>query len=254
MDSRDRPNRKSPLILLHSSHPDILTSPLSLLLSFLAQGKDTLNIKAKTLDSFFSKSSKHLKSTPTSSKSPKPGVRLPNSLSYPDPYCLGHLTFNTSVADHLEKPTPRAISERLCKIRATTKANGSAGSFSVGGVKTATPTGTPKKRAANGTGSGRGVRKNRAAGKGAGAKGAAGGGGNKKRNGNVGDEYVLPLSLSRNHLQRLTHTIHSMSDDSEAEEVKSESDATLGSPSKKAKGAIKVEQNEDAGVVEPDFV
>ncbi|KAF6225153.1 hypothetical protein HO133_010350 [Letharia lupina] len=51
-----------------------------------------------------------------------------------------------------EKPTPRAISERLVKIRQTSKDNGAASHFSVSKAKSgAGPAGTPRKRATAGT-------------------------------------------------------------------------------------------------------
>ena len=48
-------------------------------------------------------------------------------------------------AADMEKPTPRAITERLVKIRTTAKSAGTATHFSVKN-KPATPAGTPRKR------------------------------------------------------------------------------------------------------------
>ena len=56
-------------------------------------------------------------------------------------------------AADMEKPTPRAITERLVKIRTTAKSAGTATHFSVKG-KSTTPAGTPRKRAPAGSANG----------------------------------------------------------------------------------------------------
>ena len=56
-------------------------------------------------------------------------------------------------ATDMEKPTPRAISERLVKIRNTAKTAGTSTHFSVN-RKPATPAGTPRKRAPAGSANG----------------------------------------------------------------------------------------------------
>ena len=53
----------------------------------------------------------------------------------------------------MEKPTPRAITERLVKIRTTAKSAGTSTHFSVKGKPT-TPAGTPRKRAPAGSANG----------------------------------------------------------------------------------------------------
>ena len=56
-------------------------------------------------------------------------------------------------ATDMEKPTPRAITERLVKIRTTAKSAGTATHFSVKNKPT-TPPGTPRKRAPAGSANG----------------------------------------------------------------------------------------------------
>ncbi|KAK4690341.1 hypothetical protein P7C71_g6429, partial [Lecanoromycetidae sp. Uapishka_2] len=62
--------------------------------------------------------------------------------------------------EHMEKPTSRAIRERLVKIRASAKNPNGTGSFTIaktdkgGSSKAGTPASTPRKRAANGNGNG----------------------------------------------------------------------------------------------------
>ena len=53
----------------------------------------------------------------------------------------------------MEKPTPRAITERLVKIRTSAKNAGTSNHFSVSG-KPATAAGTPRKRTAAGSANG----------------------------------------------------------------------------------------------------
>lgn len=78
-----------------------------------------------------------------------------------------------------EKPTPRAITERLVKIRNGSKAAGAASHFSVSGAKTSSQGGTPRKpRAQNPNG----VKKNATPKK----------DGKRKRAGRMSDEYVFP--------------------------------------------------------------
>lgn len=54
----------------------------------------------------------------------------------------------SALATNLERPTPRAISERIFKIRATAKASGTTGHSSNSATKS--NPGTPRKNAANG--------------------------------------------------------------------------------------------------------
>ena len=58
----------------------------------------------------------------------------------------------------MEKPTPRAITERLVKIRTTAKNAGTSTHFSVSG-KPPTGSGTPRKRALAAAGSANGAKK-----------------------------------------------------------------------------------------------
>lgn len=112
----------------------------------------------------------------------------------------------------MERPTPRAIRERLTKIRTTSKGNNSAGHYSItksdksASTKTGgTPTGTPRKRTANGNGNGNanGVKKTTSPSKNGGkVNGVAKGATNGKR-ARVSDEYV-PLNL--NQISKLTCT------------------------------------------------
>ena len=78
-----------------------------------------------------------------------------------------------------EKPTPRAITERLVKIRNGSKASGTASHFSVSGVKTGSQGGTPRKPRAQNPNR---VKKN----------GTPKKDGKRKRAGRMGDEYVFP--------------------------------------------------------------
>ena len=89
----------------------------------------------------------------------------------------------------MEKPTPRAITERLVKIRTTAKTAGTSTHFSVRGKPT-TPAGTPRKRAP--AGSANGAKKATPKKNGTKANGQAG----RKRGRNSSDEYVHVLLAS----------------------------------------------------------
>ncbi len=80
-------------------------------------------------------------------------------------------------ATNMEKPTPRAITERLVKIRSTAKSAGTSNHFSVSGKPV-----TPRKRTA--AGSPNGVKKATPKKNGSKAKGQA----QRKRGGNISDE------------------------------------------------------------------
>lgn len=79
----------------------------------------------------------------------------------------------------LERPTPRAISERIVKIRAMAKASGTTTHFSISSAKS--KVGTPRKTAA--TGITRKVTPKT-------TNGAKVGAGKRKRGGRMSDEYV----------------------------------------------------------------
>lgn len=90
----------------------------------------------------------------------------------------------------MEKPTPRAITERLVKIRASAKNAGTSTHFSVSG-KPSTGAGTPRKRA--GAGSANATKKTTTPKKnGTKASSQA----KRKRGGNVSEEYVHILLTS----------------------------------------------------------
>ena len=86
-------------------------------------------------------------------------------------------TNELALAAGLDRPTPRAISERIFKIRATAKASGTATHFSVPSANTA----TPRKKAPNGTAKKAPPKK---------TNGAKVGAGKRKRGGMMSDEYV----------------------------------------------------------------
>ena len=93
-----------------------------------------------------------------------------------------HANGTTSAAD-LDRPTPRAISERIFKIRAMAKASGTAGHFSVPSANSNAS--TPRKKAANGTMKKAPPKK---------TNGAKGGAGKRKRGGRMSDEYIYLLT------------------------------------------------------------
>lgn len=109
---------------------------------------------------------------------------------------------------NLERPTPRAISERILKIRAMAKASGTAGHIATPPANSGTS--TPRKKAANGAAKNTPSKK---------TNGTKGGAGKRKRGGRMGDEDA--------------------NDDSEAEGFKSDNngidDSDDDTPKKKAK-------------------
>ena len=88
------------------------------------------------------------------------------------------LTKSTPAAG-LDRPTPRAISERIFKIRATAKASGTSNHFSIPNAKN--NPGTPRKSAATGATKKAPAKK---------INGAKAPGGKRKRGGMLGDAYV----------------------------------------------------------------
>lgn len=91
-------------------------------------------------------------------------------------------TNKTTAATGQERPTPRAISERIAKIRSTAKASGTTSHFSISSVKS--NGGTPRKNSAN-------AKVKKATSKK--ANGAKAGAGKRKRGGRIGEEYVYLL-------------------------------------------------------------
>ncbi|KAK3170003.1 hypothetical protein OEA41_009388 [Lepraria neglecta] len=126
--------------------------------------------------------------------------------------------------DNFEKPTPRAITERLVKIRGTAKSAGAASHFSVSGAKTTSQGGTPRKPRAQKP---NGVKKNTTPKKDRGKAGA----GKRKRVGRMSDEDASDDSEAEGDFKSEYNDINA-SDDAE-------------SPSKKTKtggqGKVKVE-------------
>ena len=92
-------------------------------------------------------------------------------------------------ATSMEKPTPRAITERLVKIRTSAKSAGTTNHFSVSG-KPATPAGTPRKRTA--ARSANNAKKATPKKNGTKANGQA----KRKHGGNTSDEYVHVFLIS----------------------------------------------------------
>lgn len=117
-------------------------------------------------------------------QSPPPGVRfLPQTATTP--------TNPPTTAEGSEKPTPRAISERLFKIKQMAKASGVATKgATTSPAKASSSAGTPRKRATNGDG----VKKTATPSKN-GAKAATAGGKRKRAAGRMSDEYVPPHPL-----------------------------------------------------------
>lgn len=93
--------------------------------------------------------------------------------------CLCLCANGSTSAAGQERPTPRAISERIVKIRALAKASGTTGHFSISSAKSNTS--TPRKNAANGIAKKTTPKK---------TNGAKSGAGKRKRGGRMSDEYV----------------------------------------------------------------
>lgn len=85
-------------------------------------------------------------------------------------------------AANLERPTPRAISERILKIRAMAKASDTAGHIVI--PPTNSGVSTPRKKAVNGAAKNTPSKK---------TNGTKGGAGKRKRDGRMRDEYVYLL-------------------------------------------------------------
>ena len=125
-----------------------LGNPLGTCLPSLASPTTCLSasqrrtVKLIVFYSSYSKSSRPLTSLQNVPRSPKSGAS-PSCIAVP------HLDANSRAsATSLERPTPRAISERIVRIRATAKASGSTGHFTISSAKSNTS--TPRKNATNG--------------------------------------------------------------------------------------------------------
>ena len=155
-----------------------------------------LTITDALLNSSYSKSSRRPTSTPTSKLFLKHGVSTTiwSRLSKASLLDLN----NSTTATNMEKPTPRAISERLVKIRNTAKTAGTSTHFSV--KKPATPAGTPRKRAP--AGSANGAKKATPKKNGTKANGQA----SRKRGRKSSDEWVhVILASARTNLLLVTN-------------------------------------------------